>query len=210
MAKHSRTTGCHIEPVATDRLVTCGGGDLEGGRLPPDDGIRDDLHAAHLNWVVTPLLYRHSTRSSPSERARPHNPAKRKLETPTLLEVRLLQYSTAVALEPEGRRRRRSTAAAAMRRRWRRLRCLGAITPGGRARADGLAGDATNPPPVDSSVLTRMSATCFSKRSGPCWALRFASNWAGLEIFRAANLSIFRCILGQSASKLNANVLEIS
>jgi len=117
--------------LTTDRLVTCGGGDLEGGRLPPDDGIGDDLHAAHLHWVVPPLFCRNTTKSSPSEekkKARKHSPAKTKLETGTLLEARLLQYSTAVALKPEGRRR--STAAAA-KRRWRRLRCLGVIIAGG-------------------------------------------------------------------------------
>jgi len=53
--------------LTTDRLVTCGGGDLEGGRLPPDDGIGDDLHAAHLHWVVPPLFCRNTAKSSPSQ-----------------------------------------------------------------------------------------------------------------------------------------------
>jgi len=108
-------------------LVTCGGRDLEGSRLAPDDGIGDDLHAAHLHWVVQPLLCQKKKRTkSSSEQARPHNPA----ETNSRRghpEARLLQYSTAVAVEPEGRRRR-SIAAAARRRR---KCCLVAIAAGG-------------------------------------------------------------------------------
>lgn len=43
----------HELPLSDAFIRGCG--DLEGGRLPADDGVRDDLHSAHLHRIIPPL-----------------------------------------------------------------------------------------------------------------------------------------------------------